>query len=148
MCRFHVVETEPKIVKTYIETGKVKLIYRHLLQLGEGSVRTAEASECAADQGTFWPMHDTLYARQDAVYATADLDATLTGFAKDLGMDTSAFADCMDSHKQLAAVQADYEAAQRAGVRFRPSFDIDGQRLTGALPFSLFQQRIDAALAR
>jgi protein-disulfide isomerase len=142
------VETEPQIVKTYIATGKVKLVFRHLLQLGDGSVRTAEASECAGDQNSFWPMHDMLYARQDAVYAAADLDATLTQFAQDLSLDTATFATCMQSHTHLAAVQADYQAAQRAGVRFRPSFDINGARLTGALPFSAFQQQIDAALAR
>lgn len=141
-------ETEPQIKKTYVETGKVKLVFRHLLQLGAGSIRTAEASECAGDQSSFWPMHDMLYARQDEVYAAADLDATLTQFAQDLSLDTAAFAACMQSHKYLAAVQADYQAAQRAGVRFRPSFDINGARLTGALPFSAFQQQIDAALAR
>lgn len=140
-------ETEPQIVKTYVTTGKVKLVYRHLLQLGEGSVRTAEASECAGDQAAFWPMHDMLYARQDAVYAAADLDATLTQFAQDLALDTTVFAGCMQSHAHLAAVQADYQAAQRDGVRFRPTFDINGARLTGGLPFSVFQQRIDAALA-
>ena len=85
-------ETEPQIIRDYIATGKARLIYRHLLQLGDGSVRTAEASECAADQGQFWPMHDMLYARQSDVYAAANLDATLEGFAGDLGMDTGAFA--------------------------------------------------------
>ena len=141
-------ETEPKIVETYIATSKVKLVYRHLLQLGEGSVRTAEASECAADQGAFWPMRDMLYARQDEVYGAADLDTTLATFASDLNLDTTAFSDCMRTNRHLEAVQADYQAAQAAGVRFRPSFDIGGDRLTGALPFGDFQQRIDAALAR
>src|SRR5262245_1840932 len=141
-------ETEPKIIEAYIVPGKVKLIYRHLLQLGDGSVRTAEASECAADQGAFWPMHNTLYARQNEVYAGADLDATLAGFAKDLRLDAAAFGDCMRSHKHLAAVQADYQAAQAAGVQFRPVFDINDVRVSGALPLSTFQKQIDAALAK
>ena len=141
-------ETEPKIIQTYIATGVVKLIYRHLLQLGDGSVRTAEASECAADQGKFWPMHDTLYARQNEVYGTSDLDATLAGFAKDLSLDAAEFGDCMRGHKKLKAVQDDYQAAQAAGVQFRPVFDINGTRLTGALPFQTFQKQIDSALAK
>lgn len=141
-------ETEPAIVQTYIASGQLKLVYRHLLQLGPGSVRTAEASECAADQGAFWPMHDLLYARQDAVYAASDLDATLIGFAGDLKLDTAAFETCLKTNQHLAAVQADYQAAQADGVRFRPSFDLAGERLTGALPLGTFQQRIDAALAR
>jgi protein-disulfide isomerase len=139
-------ETEPKIIQTYIATGKVKLVYRHLLQLGDGSVRTAEASECAADQGKFWPMHNMLYARQSEVYGGSNLDATLSGFAKDLSLDTAAFGDCMATHKHLKAVQDDYQAAKDAGVLFRPVFDIGGTRLTGGLPFSTFQKTIDAAL--
>jgi protein-disulfide isomerase len=147
-CRAFAVETEPKIVESYITTGKVKLVFHHLLQLGPGSVRTAEAAECAADQGTFWPMHDMLYERQDEVFRTSDLDTTLVGFGRDLGLDTVAFSDCLTSHKHLAAVQAADQAAQAAGVRFRPTIDINGVRLTGALPFVTYQKAIDAALAR
>jgi protein-disulfide isomerase len=147
-CRAFAVEIEPKIVESYITTGKVKLVFHHLLQLGPGSVRTAEAAECAADQGKFWPMHDMLYVRQDEVFRTSDLDSTLVGFGRDLGLDTVAFADCLQSHMHLAAVQAADQAAQAAGVRFRPTIDINGVRLTGALPFATYQKAIDAALAR
>ncbi len=141
-------ETEPQIVKDYIASGKVKLIYRHLLQLGDGSVRTAEASECAADQGKFWQMHDTLYARQREVYGASDLDATLAGFAKDLQLDAQSFGECMATNKQLQFVQDDYEATKREGVQFRPVFDINGARITGAQPFTVFKQQIDAALPK
>ena len=128
--------------------GTVKLIYRHLLQLGDGSVRTAEASECAADQGQFWPMHDMLYKRQSEVYAGSDLDATLSGLASDLKLDGAAFGSCMATHKHLQFVQDDYKAAQDAGVQFRPVFDIGSTRLTGALPFATFQRQIAAALPK
>ncbi len=141
-------ETEPKLVQSYIATGKAKLIYRHLLQLGAGSLRTAEASECAADQGAFWPMHDLLYGRQDQVYATKDLDATLGGFARDLRLDAATFGACMRDHRHVAEIQADYRAGQAAGVRFRPTFDINGARLTGALPLATFQKEIEAAAKR
>ena len=147
-CRAFAVETEPKIVERYITTGKVKLVFHHLLQLGPGSVRTAEAAECAAEQGTFWPMHDMLYVRQDEVFRASDLDTTLVGFAQSLELDTAVFTDCLKSHKHLAAVQAADQAAQAAGVRFRPTIDINGARLTGALPFETYQKAIDAALAR
>lgn len=141
-------ETEPAIRQDYIATGKVKLVYRHLLQLGADSVRTAEASECAADQGKFWQMRDALYARQSEVYKTGDLDATLTGFAQDLGLDTAAFGECMRANKHLQFVQDDYRAAQAAGVQNRPVFDIGGARLTGALPLATFRKQLDAALAK
>jgi protein-disulfide isomerase len=141
------VETEPTIIAEYITTGKAKLVYRHLMQIGEESVVTAEASECAADQGKFWPMRQALYVRQDEVYAAADLSATLAGFAQDLGLDTAPFKDCMQTHKHLNAVEADYKAATADGVRSRPVFDIapNGKRLIGAQPLPVFRQLLDAA---
>jgi protein-disulfide isomerase len=141
------VETEPQIVAEYITTGKAKLVYRHLTQIGEDSVVTAEASECAADQGKFWPMREALYTRQDEVYGAADLDATLIGFAQDLGLDAAAFEDCMQTRKHLGAVQADHRAATADGVRSRPVFDIapGEQRIIGAQPLRVFQQLLDAA---
>jgi protein-disulfide isomerase len=142
------VETEPALIENYIATGKVKLVYRHLLQLGDGSLRTGEASECAADQNAFWPMRSALYARQSEVYGSGDLDATLSGFAGDLGLDTAAFGECMRSHKHAAVVEADYRAAQAEGVQSRPVFQIGRQRLIGALPLATFQKQLDAELAR
>ncbi|HEU5012465.1 MAG TPA: Rcas_1661 family thioredoxin-like (seleno)lipoprotein [Roseiflexaceae bacterium] len=147
-CHAFATQTEPKIAEAYIATGKVRFVFRHLLQLGPGSVRTAEASECAGDQGQFWPMHDMLYARQQDVFATNDLDALLITFAKDLGLDSALFSTCLQSHKHLTTVQNDYSAAQQVGIRGRPSFDINGTRVIGAQPFSVFQQTIDTALAK
>ena len=140
-------ETEPTIIEEYITTGKAKLVYRHLTQIGQESVVTAEASECAADQDKFWPMRQALYVRQDEVYAATDLGATLTGFAQDLGLDTGAFNDCMQTHKHLGAVEADHQAATADGVRSRPVFDVapNGRRIIGAQPLRVFQQLLDAA---
>jgi protein-disulfide isomerase len=76
------------------------------------------------------------------------LEATLAGFASDLDLDVTAFGSCMATHKHLQFVQDDYKAAQDAGVQFRPSFDIGGTRLTGALPFATFQKQIAAALPK
>ncbi len=141
-------ETEPQIIRQYIATGKVRLIYRHLFQLGDGSLRAGEASECAAAQGQFWQMRETLYRRQAELYGSADLDATLAGFANDMGLNTASFGECMASHTYLEAIQADFAAAQAEGIRSRPVFAIGDQRIIGARPFEAFQPVIDEALAR
>jgi protein-disulfide isomerase len=142
------VETEPKIVEQYIATGKVRLVYRHLLQLGEESMRLAEGSECAADQGKFWEMRRAIYEGQADIYGSSSVDAALAVFAQDLKLDTGAYNECMVSRKHQAAIQADFEAAQAEGIRSRPVFDINGTRMLGARPFGDFQSAIDAALAR
>ena len=92
-------------------------------------------------------MREMLYTRQDEVYAATDLSTTLGSFAQDLGLDTAMFADCMQTHKHLAAVEADHRAATDDGVRSRPVFDVlpSDQRLIGAQPLRVFQQLLDAA---
>lgn len=141
-------ETEPQIIEQYIATGKVRLVYRHLLQLGEESLRAAEASECAADQGKFWEMRRAIYAGQGEIYSSSSIDAALAVFAQDVGLDLGAYNACMVAGRHREAIQADFRAAQAEGVRSRPVFDINGTRLIGARPFEEFQQAIDAALQR
>jgi protein-disulfide isomerase len=142
------VETEPLIYETYIATGKVRLIYRHLLQLGEGSRTAAEAAECAGDQGKFWEMRRAIYAGQSDLYASSSPAAALAVFAQDIGLDTGAYNSCMAAGTHRAAIEADYQAATEAGIRSRPVFEINGTRLIGARPFSDFQGTIDAALGQ
>lgn len=139
-------ETEPQIVEEYVATGKVRLVYRHLVQLGEDSMRAAEASECAADQGKFWEMRRLLYERQRSLYG--EIEATLAGLAGELGLDDGAFASCMQSGTHRPAIEADFRAAQEAGVRSRPVFDVGATRLVGAQPIERFREVIEAELAR
>lgn len=79
----------------------------------------------------------------------ADLDATLAGFAGDLGLDTAAFGECMRTKRHLQFVQDDYRAAQAARRAEPPGVrDRQRARLTGALPFQTSQTRIDTALPK
>lgn len=141
-------ETEPRIYEAYIVTGKVRLVYRHLLQLGEESLRAAEASECAGDQGKFWEMRRAIYSGQSDMYASSSADAALSVFARDIGLDIGAYNACMVERPHRATIEADFRAATEAGVRSRPVFDINGTRLLGARPFDDFKQAIEAALGQ
>ena len=48
----------------YAETGLVRFEYKHVALLGAESILAAEASECANEQGQFWPYHDIIFANQ------------------------------------------------------------------------------------
>ena len=104
--------------------------------------KAAEATECADEQDKFWEYHDLVFANQGAI----DVDS-LKGYADQLGLDTATFNDCLDEGKQTAEVEKDSEDAQASGVSGTPAFFINGQLVSGAQPFSVFQQIIDAALA-
>lgn len=140
-------ETEPQIIADYIATGKVRLVYRHLLQLGEGSQVSAEASECAGAQGKFWEMHNKLYAEQNRLYSEGSANTdTYVAIAEELGLDGGQLQQCMDEGQFREQVERDDAAAQAEGVIQRPVFDINGARLFGSQPYSQFQAAIDAAL--
>jgi protein-disulfide isomerase len=139
------VETEPKIIEAYVKTGRVKLVFRHILDFGSQSLLASQAAECAGDQGKFWAMHGLLYERQDAVFsATA---AVYEGWAaSDLKLDVPAFNPCLDGGKYKTKVEAQHAAAKAAGIRLRPTFEINGKRYFGALAFAEFQKIFDAII--
>lgn len=125
------VEIEPQLIDQYVRTGRAKLIYRHLLQLGDPSEALAEASECAGAQGKFWEMRELIYREQDRVFSgTINVTRPL---AAQLGLDVDQFTQCVQSRAFEQAVESDYAAAQREGITSRPVMDINGTRLIGAL---------------
>ncbi len=104
--------------------------------------KASEATECADDQGKFWEYHDLLFANPSAL----DVDS-LKGYAGQLGLDTGTFNECLDSGEYEQEVLQDMQDGRASGVTGTPAFFINGQLLSGAQPFSVFQQVIDAALA-
>jgi protein-disulfide isomerase len=125
--------------------GKVKYVQRDFPlppSMHPNAQKAAEATECADDQGKFWEYHDLLYANQNALDV-----ASLKSYAAQLGLDTATFDECLDAGEQTAEVQKDYQDGQSYGVGGTPAFFINGQLVSGAQPFALFQQVIDAALA-
>ncbi len=138
------VETEPQIIEQYVRTGKARLIYRHLLQLGEATRVLAEASECAGAQGRFWEMRELIYRRQNELFAARSYES-IAPLVGELGLDEAQFRACLESGQFRQQVAEDYAAAQREGIASRPVMDINGTRVVGAQPFAAFQRVLDAA---
>ena len=124
-------EVEPQLIAQFVATGKARLIYRHLAQIGPESLVSAEAMHCAGDQGKYWDMRRTLYERQNDLYSAGSIEGGLTFIAGDLGLDKQQFSTCLTKHTYQAAVQSDIDASLAAGVRQRPVFEVNGQRLVG-----------------
>ncbi len=120
--------------------------YQHFAFLGQESQWAAEASECAGDQteDAFWAYHDKLFNSQNGENQGAFSKDNLKRFASDLGLDTQAFNQCLDSGKFTTIVQSETQNAQALGVRSTPTFVVDGQPVVGAQEFAAFQQLIEA----
>lgn len=138
-------ETLPLIRKQYINTGRVRFVYKHFAILGPESNRTAEAAECAAEQGQFWEYHDLIFTDQTTTRSVFNDDA-LTRLAGDLGLETTAFSDCLASGRYTNQIQRESQAASALGLRGTPGFLINGVFVSGAQPFEAFQQIIEEQL--
>ncbi len=142
-------ETEPLLTANYVKTGKARLIFRNFQFLGPESAAAAASAECAKDQSKFWVYHDALYAAEAA--DGKENNGNLTGdlfvkLAADVGMDTNAFTDCINSGKYVNQIAKDATDAQAVGVDSTPTVFINGQQFRGALPYQQFADAVDAAL--
>ncbi len=152
-CKKYFDETFAQIKSKYIETGKVKYVYRHYpLPFHVNAQVAAVAAECANQQGKFWEYHDVLFKNGQADGTGLD-KASLEKYASDMGLNNGTlgfgknkFNQCVDGNATLSIVQADNTEGSKDGVSGTPSFFINGQLLVGAQPYSAFEQAIEAAL--
>lgn len=119
----------------------------HMAFLGQESQWAAEASECAADQGAFWQYHDLLFEKHGGENQGAFSKDNLKGFAKDLGLKTDQFDQCLDSGKYTEKVQQQTQDAHELGVQSTPSFFVNDWLVLGALPVEEFDTYIAKAKA-
>ena len=120
---------EPVLQQLRQEVGSdMCFAYRHfpLTSSHPHAEAAAEAAEAAGNQGAFWPMHDALFANQEAL-ATADL----VGYAAALGLDAATVAAELEQRVYEPAVRADFMTGVRSGVSGTPTFFINDTRYDG-----------------
>ena len=146
---FH--ETENSIITNYIKTGKVKILFKDYIILGQDSMNAANAAHCANDQKLFWEYHSMLYnnwAGENTGWA--DL-AHLHEFANTLGLDMDVFSTCMSDLKWNELVNLSSKDGQKLGVSGTPTFFVIDQnndviKIVGAQHYDVFKQIFDSVL--
>jgi len=148
-------QTLPLIEENYIDTGKIKFVYKDLpLDNLHPNARTAHiAAECADEQGKFWEYHDVLFEKQSqwGSAASSELQNTLTGFATDMGLQATSFESCMQSPSIADEVNKDTIEAVNYGATGTPTFFIGNEddgfiKIVGAQPYRVFQSLLDSQL--
>ncbi|MFZ5365463.1 MAG: DsbA family protein [Patescibacteria group bacterium] len=142
-CAAHA-QTISQIAKNY--SKDVAIVFRHFpLSFHANAQKAAEASECAARQGKFWEMHDKLFdLNQKGNMGIAQFKSA----AKEIGLDTGKFDDCLDSGQTAREVSSDMAGGQQAGVSGTPGTFVNGQLVSGALPYDQFSQFLDQLLVK
>ena len=136
---------EPVIRDLLADFGDLRYVWRHL-PLNDVHPRAqlaAEASEAAAVQGAFWPMHDLLLEHQDELGPK-----DLIGYAEQLGLDVKAFTEDLRNHRWSEHVAADLESADVSEAAGTPTFFVNGQRQSGAYDLATLGRAVRTARAR
>lgn len=122
---------------------RVRYAFRHfpLEDVHPHALAAAEASECAAVQGQFWPMHDLLYRRQGKLTRT-----DLNGHAREVGLDVKRFDREMDGHLHVAKIHEQYRVGRQSRVRSTPGIFVNGLILDVAFDLQVLYDAIDAEL--
>jgi protein-disulfide isomerase len=147
-------ETWPRLQAKYIETGKVRFVYRDYPRSDQGiGVEAAVAARCAGAQGQYWPMHDRLFSERGRLDS-----GSFRSYAKVIGLDETAFAKCFDDREYLESIFRDRQEANRWGFHGTPGFILmrtaggptekePAVAIPGAVPFEDFAEEIDRMLA-
>ncbi|MGA5044021.1 DsbA family protein [Streptomyces arboris] len=137
-------DTEPELIKEYVEDGTLRIEWRNFPIFGEESENAARGAWAAGQQNRFWEFHAAAYAE----------GAKEKGFAKDrvkalaqeAGVkDLARFMKDLDGEAARAAVAKDQEQAYGIGATSTPSFLINGRPIAGAQPKEAFTQAIETA---
>lgn len=159
-CKRHFDQVYPQIKRDYIDTGKLKLVYRDFIAVqGHNPLATSEAmaAECAREQGgdsVYFKYHDQIFKKTTS-NGNGLAVSQLPAIATSLGLNAAIFQRCLDSDKFKDEVNKDIADASGAGVNGTPSFFlgessanglIEGNIIVGAQPYSVFKTAIDRAL--
>jgi protein-disulfide isomerase len=108
--------------------GRLRFAFRHfpLTAVHPDAQRAAEASEAAAAQDAFWPMHDALYSARGVL----GLDAVLAA-ARSVGLDVERAREELAAGVHAARVEEDLRSGRAAGVTGTPGFFVNGVRHDG-----------------
>ncbi len=154
-CARFFTQTLPQLEENYIDTGKIKFVYKDLPldSLHPNARPTHIAAECADEQGKFWEYHDVLFEKQSEWQRlpSTDLSSTLTAYASDLGLQSASFESCLQSQDIADEVNKDSLEAASYGATGTPTFFIGTEKdgfikLVGAQPYAVFQNEIDKLL--
>ncbi|HET9009425.1 MAG TPA: DsbA family protein [Nitrosarchaeum sp.] len=145
--------TEGELFKNYVETGKVKVIFKDYTIIGPDSVTAAHAAHCADEQGQFWKYHDTLYNNWNGENNGWASSENLLRFASDIGLDIDQFSQCMIDSKHTPIIVNSNQDAKDLGLTGTPAFFVIGPdnkvtKIGGAQPYDVFERIFNSELKK
>ncbi|RMW40131.1 MAG: protein-disulfide isomerase [Nitrosopumilus sp.] len=148
---FH--STEGDILTNYVETGKVRMIFKDYNIIGPDSVNASHGAHCANDQGMFWEYHDILYNNWTGENNGWASSENLLRMAQEIGLDVEVWSQCMIDGNHSQVIVASNDDARALELTGTPAFFVigpDGKvtRLFGAQPYETFERTFETELEK
>ena len=119
-----------KYIESLITEKKATVHYHILSFLGDESVRAANASACAADEGKFMQFHNGLYANQPRAENSGEWsDERLIAIGATAGIASDAFEKCVKNKGYEGWVSKSAEAAAKANINSTPTVFVNGKEI-------------------
>lgn len=133
---------QPTLAQLDAARPNMRWVWKHfpLTSSHSRALPAALAAECAFQQGAFFPMHDLLFAHQNAL-----TDANLESYAAQLNLDLVTWRSCLNSSGAIERIDSDLRDGLAARVDGTPSFFINGKALVGSRPLGDFITAVDEA---
>lgn len=147
--QFNVLVT-PDIKSRIVDAGLASFrFYDFPLNIHPNAMAAHLAAACADDQNKFWVMHDRIFAGQIDwnTQATRNPRKQLEGYAKELGLDMTAWNACYNSQKHVARIEANRNAGIRMGVGSTPTVQVGDRLYPGGLSSDQIKQIVDSLVA-
>jgi len=151
-CKRFFDQTEPQMMQEYVDSGKAKFYFLDVSIVGADSIVLAQGSWCADEQEKYWEYHDYMYTNQgeeNSGWGTPDKVKTLARNIQ--GLDSEKFNECLDNKKYESRSQQLTQFANQIGLTGTPTMFVGSSesgytKITGAQPYEVFKQVIDAYL--
>jgi protein-disulfide isomerase len=150
-CNVFFQNIEGEIIEKYVETGKVKIIFKDYNIIGPDSVNSSHGAHCAGEQGLFWEYHDILYSNWTGENNGWASPSNLTEFADEINVNMNQWTECMNEKSHSKTIVESNNDAKALELTGTPAFFIINEngkvsKLFGAQPFEVFKRTFDSQL--
>lgn len=140
---FHT-EVYPKLKEKFIDTGKVRFIFREFPTApANASIAGFMLARCSGDK--YFPLIDAMMEQQRS-WIEKPYEGLLR-IARQAGMSQESFETCLKDRKLAEEIgNSARRAVETFGVESTPTFFVNGTKIVGAQPLATFEKAIEAVL--
>lgn len=118
-------------IAKYPQDIRVQLKYFPLYKMHPHAKLSAIYSECAAQQGKFWPFVDRLFERQEQWAPMINTDTIFHDIARESGLNSADLNICLVTESTMLAIEQDRQLGNTLAVSSTPSYFINNKMVVG-----------------